>query len=121
MDSNQYQQHYYYYQQPQQQQRQQQQQRTQMTGDYHQYQRQSTYNYTWLVFKNEQWQPFDRDNQMKLEANIACGGTFVDICDSLFPGVKRVRVFPRNNYLSYLGVKYRLSRVLQPDAWGCLA
>ncbi|KAI8089410.1 uncharacterized protein BX664DRAFT_332960 [Halteromyces radiatus] len=73
--------------------------------------------YTWLVFKDERWQPFDLINQTKLEQTLSVDGTFVDISDSLFPGVKRVRVFPRSNYLSYLGVKYRLSRVLQPDAW----
>lgn len=107
MDPNQpyYQQQYYQHQQ---------------ANSYH-YQRsqhQPSYNYTWLVFKDEQWQPFDRENQSKLEQTLSVDGTFVDICDSLFPGVKRVRVFPRNNYLSYLGVKYRLSRILQPDAWG---
>ncbi|CAO3631802.1 unnamed protein product [Cunninghamella blakesleeana] len=73
------------------------------------------HNYTWLVFKEEQWQPFDIGNQIRLEQTFSLDGTFVDICDSHFPGVKRVRVFPKNNYLSYLGVKYRLSRLLQPD------
>ncbi|ORZ21184.1 hypothetical protein BCR42DRAFT_407011 [Absidia repens] len=79
--------------------------------------RQPVYNYTWLVFKEERWQPFDPCNQFILEETLSVDGTFVDICDSLFPGVKRVRVFPRKNYLSYLGLKYRMSRVLQPDAW----
>ncbi|KAI8339119.1 hypothetical protein BC941DRAFT_422133 [Chlamydoabsidia padenii] len=89
----------------------------------YQYQRSQHHQptYTWLVFKDEQWKPFDRENQIKLEQTLSVDGTFVDICDSLFTGVKRVRVFPRNNYLSYLGLKYRLSRVLQPDAWGCIS
>ncbi|ORZ15707.1 hypothetical protein BCR42DRAFT_415760 [Absidia repens] len=63
------------------------------------------------------WVPFDANNQFKLEQTLNLGGTFVDIEDSNFPKVKRVRVFPKSNYLSYLGVKYRLSRVMQPDAW----
>jgi hypothetical protein len=66
---------------------------------------------------NEKWVPFDVINQVKLEQTLTVGGTFVDIVDSHFPDVKRVRVFPRNNYLSYLGVKYRLSRIMQPDAY----
>ncbi|KAG0184839.1 hypothetical protein DFQ28_010358, partial [Apophysomyces sp. BC1034] len=76
-----------------------------------------TCNFTWLVFMNEKWVPFDVPNQAKLEQTLSLGGTFVDINDSHFPDVKRVRVFPKNNYLSYLGVKYRLSRIMQPDAW----
>jgi hypothetical protein len=66
---------------------------------------------------NEKWVPFDTINQTRLEQTLTVGGTFVDIQDSHFPKVKRVRVFPRNNYLSYLGVKYRLSRIMQPDAY----
>ncbi|KAG0175587.1 hypothetical protein DFQ29_007089 [Apophysomyces sp. BC1021] len=73
--------------------------------------------FTWLVFLNEKWVPFDLPNQTKLEQTLGIEGTFVDINDSHFPGVKRVRVFPRSNYLSYLGLKYRLSRIMQPDAW----
>ncbi|GAA5799387.1 hypothetical protein HPULCUR_004802 [Helicostylum pulchrum] len=79
--------------------------------------RQACWNFTWLVFMNEKWVPFDIINQTKLEQTLTVGGTFVDISDSHFPDVKRVRVFPRNNYLSYLGVKYRLSRIMQPDAY----
>jgi hypothetical protein len=71
-------------------------------------------NFTWLVFINAKWVPFASSNQHKLEQTLGLGGTFVDIQDRLFPGVKRVRVFPKANYLSYLGVKYRLSRVMQP-------
>lgn len=77
----------------------------------------SAWNFTWLVFKNEKWVPFEIMNQTKLEQTLTVGGTFVDITDRHFPDVKRVRVFPRNNYLSYLGVKYRLSRIMQPDAY----
>ncbi|KAI7886311.1 hypothetical protein K492DRAFT_74635 [Lichtheimia hyalospora FSU 10163] len=73
--------------------------------------------FTWLVFLKEKWVPFDAINQTKLEQTLTLGGTFVDVTDSHFPNVKRVRVFPKNNYLSYLGVKYRLSRIMQPDAW----
>lgn len=77
----------------------------------------SMYYFTWLVFLHEKWVPFDAANQSKLEQTLTLGGTFVDISDTHFPKVKRVRVFPKNNYLSYLGVKYRLSRIMQPDAW----
>ncbi|KAI8063656.1 uncharacterized protein B0P05DRAFT_235600 [Gilbertella persicaria] len=76
-----------------------------------------SWNFTWLVFMNEKWVPFDTINQTRLEQTLTVGGTFVDIRDSHFPDVKRVRVFPKNNYLSYLGVKYRLSRIMQPDAY----
>ncbi|CEG63767.1 hypothetical protein RMATCC62417_00866 [Rhizopus microsporus] len=74
-------------------------------------------SFTWLVFLNEKWVPFDPINQTKLEHTLTVEGTFVDITDSHFPNVRRVRVFPKNNYLSYLGVKYRLSRIMQPDAY----
>jgi hypothetical protein len=77
----------------------------------------TTKSFTWLVFMNEKWVPFDPINQTKLEQTLTLGGTFVDITDSHFPHVNRVRVFPKNNYLSYLGVKYRLSRIMQPDAY----
>ncbi|KAL9556070.1 hypothetical protein MBANPS3_002066 [Mucor bainieri] len=77
----------------------------------------ASWNFTWLVFMNEKWVPFDILNQTKLEQTLTVGGTFVDINDSHFPDVKRVRVFPKSNYLSYLGVKYRLSRIMQPDAY----
>ncbi|KAF7721647.1 hypothetical protein EC973_004345 [Apophysomyces ossiformis] len=79
--------------------------------------RKTTAYFTWLVFMHAKWVPFDAANQSKLEQTLNLGGTFVDIQDSHFPDVKRVRVFPKSNYLSYLGVKYRLSRVMQPDAW----
>ncbi|KAI8141796.1 hypothetical protein BJV82DRAFT_162641 [Fennellomyces sp. T-0311] len=78
---------------------------------------QRTGYFTWLVFMEVKWVPFDASNQYKLEQTLNLGGTFVDIQDSHFPGVKRVRAFPKSNYISYLGVKYRLSRVMQPDAW----
>ncbi|KAI7887335.1 hypothetical protein K492DRAFT_170258 [Lichtheimia hyalospora FSU 10163] len=80
-------------------------------------QQQRTGYFTWLVFMQVKWVPFDATNQTKLEQTLNLGGTFVDIEDSHFPGVKRVRAFPKSNYISYLGVKYRLSRVMQPDAW----
>ncbi|KAI9280225.1 hypothetical protein BC943DRAFT_256524, partial [Umbelopsis sp. AD052] len=71
--------------------------------------------FTWLVFLLEKWIPFDAANQRKVEQTLNLGGTFVDIQDSHFPAVKRVRVFPKSNYLSYLGVKYRLSRIIETD------
>ncbi|CEP14926.1 hypothetical protein [Parasitella parasitica] len=77
----------------------------------------ATWNFTWLVFMSGKWVPFDALNQTKLEQTLTVEGTFVDIKDSHFPDVKRVRVFPKSNYLSYLGVKYRLSRIMQPDAY----
>ncbi|CAO3631994.1 unnamed protein product [Cunninghamella blakesleeana] len=79
--------------------------------------RQKSRYYTWLVFQHSTWVPFDLKNQSKLEQTHNLGGTFVDIEDSHFPEVKRVRIFPKSNYLSYLGVKYRLSRLQEPDAW----
>lgn len=75
---------------------------------------QTANNFTWLVFIKAKWAPFASLNQHKLEQTLGLGGTFVDIQDNLFPDVKRVRVFPKANYLSYLGLKYRLSRVMHP-------
>ncbi|KAI8640569.1 hypothetical protein BD408DRAFT_419523 [Parasitella parasitica] len=77
----------------------------------------ATWNFTWLVFMSGKWVPFDALNQTKLEQTLTMEGTFVDINDSHFPDVKKVRVFPKSNYLSYLGIKYRLSRIMQPDAY----
>ncbi|KAI8985433.1 hypothetical protein BDB01DRAFT_699750, partial [Pilobolus umbonatus] len=70
--------------------------------------------FTWLVYVERTWRPFAISNQHKLEQRLGENGTFVDIEDNLFPGVKRVRVFPKANYLSYLGVKYRLCTVMHP-------
>lgn len=72
---------------------------------------------TWLVFMNNKWVPFDTPNQYKLDHTLGLQGTFVDIQDSHFPSVKKVRVFPKSNHLSYLGLKYRISKVMQTDAW----
>lgn len=72
---------------------------------------------TWLVFMNNTWVPFDQTNQYKLDQTLELHGTFVDIQDSHFPSVKKVRVFPKSNHLSYLGVKYRISKVMQTDVW----
>ncbi|CAO3610578.1 unnamed protein product [Mucor fragilis] len=72
---------------------------------------------TWLVFMNNKWVPFDTPNQYKLDHTLGLQGTFVDIQDSHFPRVKKVRVFPKSNHLSYLGLKYRISKVMQTDAW----
>ncbi|KAI8877715.1 hypothetical protein K501DRAFT_337223 [Backusella circina FSU 941] len=72
---------------------------------------------TWLVFMNSKWVPFDQINQYRLDQTLGLESTFVDIQDSHFPDVRRVRVFPKVNYLSYLGLKYRISKVMEIDAW----
>lgn len=72
---------------------------------------------TCLVFMNNKWVPFDTPNQYKLDHTLGLQGTFVDIQDSHFPSVKKVRVFPKSNYLSYLGLKYRISKVMQTGTW----
>ena len=72
---------------------------------------------TWLVFMNNKWIPFDTPNQYKLDYALGLQCTFVDIQDSHFPSVKKVRVFPKSNHLSYLGVKYRISIIMQTDVW----
>ncbi|KAI7870243.1 hypothetical protein BDF14DRAFT_1721335, partial [Spinellus fusiger] len=46
---------------------------------------------------------------------LIIGSIFINICDSSFPSLKRVRVFSRLNYLSYLGIKHRLSRIIQSN------
>jgi hypothetical protein len=68
---------------------------------------------TWLFFKDAQWIPFDYENHAKIESNFTMGGVYVDIKDTNFPDLKCVRVFPTRFYLSYLGMKYRVSAVLQ--------
>ncbi|KAL9537767.1 hypothetical protein MBANPS3_011479 [Mucor bainieri] len=72
---------------------------------------------TWLVFMNNKWVPFDTSTKYKLDQILGLEGTFVDVQDSHFPSVKKVRVFPKSNHLSYLGLKYRISKVMQMDAW----
>jgi hypothetical protein len=72
---------------------------------------------TWLVFMNSKWVPFDQINQYRLDQTLGLESTFMDIQDSHFPDVRRVRVFPKVNYLSYLGLKYRISKVMEIDAW----
>ncbi|KAI8637466.1 hypothetical protein BD408DRAFT_320005, partial [Parasitella parasitica] len=69
----------------------------------------------WFFFKNYRWIPLDSVNHGKLENAILSKGTFVDIRDSHFPKVPKVRVFPELDYLSYLGIRYRISKVLLPD------
>ncbi|KAI9470074.1 MAG: hypothetical protein EXX96DRAFT_461644, partial [Benjaminiella poitrasii] len=68
----------------------------------------------WLFFMNCRWVPFDYKNQNILEMAFISMGTFVDLEDSHFPKVRKVRVFPNLDYLSYLGIRYKLSRVMQP-------
>ncbi|KAI9321858.1 hypothetical protein BX666DRAFT_1838087, partial [Dichotomocladium elegans] len=68
----------------------------------------------WLYFKNSRWIPLDRQNHHKLERTLELGGIFTDIQDSHFPAVQKIRVFPRADYLSYLGIRYRISRILLP-------
>ncbi|KAI7847193.1 hypothetical protein BDC45DRAFT_526890 [Circinella umbellata] len=68
----------------------------------------------WLFFSNSRWIPLDIQSHSKLERTLQLGGVFVDIQDSHFPDVPRIRVFPGADYLSYLGIRYRISRVLLP-------
>lgn len=71
-------------------------------------------NAQWLFFKDNRWVPLDLINHQKLEDTILSNGVFVDIRDSHFPQVSKVRVFPELDYLSYLGVRYKISKVLLP-------
>ncbi|RUS12836.1 hypothetical protein BC937DRAFT_86893 [Endogone sp. FLAS-F59071] len=68
---------------------------------------------TWLFFRDNQWVPFDNDNHYRIEQAFTLGGVYVDVKDRHFPDLKCVRVFPTRFYLSYLGMKYRISCVLQ--------
>lgn len=69
----------------------------------------------WMFFSNSQWIPLDTQSHLKLERTLQLDGVFVDIQDSHFPGVERIRVFPGADYLSYLGIRYRICRVLLPS------
>lgn len=71
----------------------------------------------WMFFSNSQWIPLDTSSHLKLERTLQLNGVFVDIQDSHFPGVERIRVFPGADYLSYLGIRYRICRVLLPSLW----
>ncbi|CAO3695054.1 unnamed protein product [Rhizopus microsporus] len=68
---------------------------------------------TWLFFRDNQWVPFQSNNHYKIEQAFTLGGIYVDIKDFNFPHLKSIRVFPTRMYLSYLGMKYRLSCVIQ--------
>ncbi|KAI7878827.1 hypothetical protein K492DRAFT_132268 [Lichtheimia hyalospora FSU 10163] len=68
---------------------------------------------TWLFFRDNQWIPFQSENHYKIEQAFTMGGIYVDIKDRNFPQLKSIRVFPARFYLSYLGMKYRLSCVIQ--------
>ncbi|KAI9469718.1 MAG: hypothetical protein EXX96DRAFT_587195 [Benjaminiella poitrasii] len=68
---------------------------------------------TWLFFRDSKWIPFQSNNHHKIEQAFALGGIYVDINDINFPHLKSIRVFPTRMYLSYLGMKYRLSCVIQ--------
>ncbi|KAI7901279.1 uncharacterized protein BX663DRAFT_438118 [Cokeromyces recurvatus] len=72
------------------------------------------YEVNWLFFMNSLWIPFDYKNQIFLEDAFILKGTFVDLEDSHFPETRKVRVFPKQDYLCYLGVRYRLSRIMLP-------
>ncbi|ORY99980.1 hypothetical protein BCR43DRAFT_484662 [Syncephalastrum racemosum] len=74
----------------------------------------TTFQAQWLYFSNARWIPLDTHNHTKLERTLQLGGVFVDIQDSHFPDVQRIRVFPGADYLSYLGIRYRISRVFLP-------
>ncbi|KAI8366632.1 uncharacterized protein BYT42DRAFT_587261 [Radiomyces spectabilis] len=68
---------------------------------------------TWLFFRENRWTPFQSDNHYKIEQVFTLGGIYVDIKDHNFPQLKSIRVFPTRFYLSYLGMKYRLSCIIQ--------
>ncbi|KAL0073945.1 hypothetical protein J3Q64DRAFT_1779832 [Phycomyces blakesleeanus] len=68
---------------------------------------------TWLFFRDNTWSPFESENHWKIEQAFTLGGIYVDIKDRHFPQLKTIRVFPTRFYLSYLGMKYRLSCVIQ--------
>ncbi|KAM3589490.1 hypothetical protein VKS41_000352 [Umbelopsis sp. WA50703] len=68
---------------------------------------------TWLFFRDNKWMPFQSENHYKIEQAFTLGGIYVDIKDHNFPQLKSIRVFPTRFYLSYLGMKYRLSCVIQ--------
>ncbi|KAI9016387.1 hypothetical protein CLU79DRAFT_763604 [Phycomyces nitens] len=68
---------------------------------------------TWLFFRENNWTPFESANHWKIEQAFTLGGIYVDIKDRNFPQLKTIRVFPTRFYLSYLGLKYRLSCVIQ--------
>lgn len=68
---------------------------------------------TWLFFRDNKWIPFQSNNHYKIEQAFTLGGIYVDIKDLNFPHLKSIRVFPTRMYLSYLGMKYRLSCVIQ--------
>ncbi|CAO3668524.1 unnamed protein product [Rhizopus stolonifer] len=68
---------------------------------------------TWLFFRDNQWVPFQYSNHLKIEQAFTLGGIYVDIKDFNFPHLKSIRVFPTRMYLSYLGMKYRLSCIIQ--------
>ncbi|KAL9556921.1 hypothetical protein MBANPS3_001632 [Mucor bainieri] len=61
---------------------------------------------TWLFFRDNKWVPFQSNNHYKIEQAFTLG-------DLNFPHLKSIRVFPTRMYLSYLGMKYRLSCVIQ--------
>ncbi|KAI9245251.1 hypothetical protein BDA99DRAFT_447983 [Phascolomyces articulosus] len=64
---------------------------------------------TWLFFRDNRWVPFQSENHFKIEQAFTMGAKI----DSNFPQLKSIRVFPARFYLSYLGMKYRLSCVIQ--------
>ncbi|KAI9497906.1 hypothetical protein BDB00DRAFT_756003 [Zychaea mexicana] len=71
---------------------------------------------TWLFFRDNQWVPFQSENHFKIEQAFTMGGNWQYkhlVIDNNFPQLKSIRVFPARFYLSYLGMKYRLSCVIQ--------
>ncbi|KAI8341805.1 hypothetical protein BC941DRAFT_414510 [Chlamydoabsidia padenii] len=77
--------------------------------------RSTNFHAQWLYFSQSRWIPLNSQNYAKLESTLQTGGVFMDISDTNFPLVKNVRVFPRSDYLSYMGVRYRICRILLPD------
>ncbi|SAM03844.1 hypothetical protein [Absidia glauca] len=77
--------------------------------------RSTSFHAQWLYFSNSRWIPLNSQNYAKLESILQTGGVFMDVADTNFPLVKSVRVFPKSDYLSYLGVRFRICRLLLPD------
>src|SRR4051794_24817673 len=56
-------------------------------------------SFRWLFFRNYQWIPFDSRNHSRIDSTLLTDGKYVDIEDSNFDEIKRVRVFPILGYV----------------------
>ncbi|ORX57982.1 hypothetical protein DM01DRAFT_1267102, partial [Hesseltinella vesiculosa] len=70
----------------------------------------------WLYFNQRRWMPLNCQNYASLDKALVTGGVFVDIADTNFPSAKCVRVFPKADYLSHMGMRFRICRLLLPEA-----